>query len=260
MILRKYNMRIATIVIVLLFHFSGFSQETPSPKKLFDEATSMYNDGKYEEAAENYLAILDHGQHSAAVYYNLGNSYYKLSRIPESIYYYEKALQLSPDDQDVKNNLVFARNMTIDAIEPLPQTGFSRSWNNLTGNFHYNTWAGIAIGFAFLTALFFLCYYYLNSSVQKRIFFVSSIASVACMIGSVYIAYFQFHKNTNTSFAIVFAKESQVKTEPNPRSEQAFLLHSGTKVQILETLDDWKHIKLVDGKTGWLPQGDVKEL
>ncbi len=253
-------MRIATIVIVLLFHFTGFSQENPSAETLFDNATSLYNDGKYEEATENYLAILDRGLHSAAVYYNLGNSYYKLNRIPESIYYYEKALQLSPDDQDVKNNLAFARNMTIDAIEPLPQTGLSRFWNNLTGNFHYNTWAGIAIALAFLTAIFFLCYYYLSSSVKKRIFFVASIAAVACLTGSVYIAYFQFHKNTNTKFAIVFAKESQVKSEPNSRSEQAFLLHSGTKVQILETLDDWKHIKLADGKTGWLPREDVKEL
>ncbi|MGS2740317.1 tetratricopeptide repeat protein [Sinomicrobium sp. M5D2P17] len=253
-------MRIATIVIVLLFHFTGFAQANPSPEKLFEKATSLYNDGKYEEAADNYLAILDQGQHSAAVYYNLGNAYYKLNSIPESIYYYEKALQLSPDDQDVKNNLAFAKNMTIDAIEPLPQTGFSKFWNNLTGHFHYDTWAGIAVAFAFLTAVFFLCYYYLSSSAKKRIFFVASIATVACLIGSVYVAYFQFYKSTNTNFAIIFAKESQVKSEPNSRSEQAFLLHSGTKVQILETLDDWKHIKLADGKTGWLPRGDVKEL
>lgn len=253
-------MRIATIAILLLFHYWGFSQEAPSPEKLFEEATSLYNDGKYEEAAENYLAILDRGEHSSSVYYNLGNSYYKLNHIPESIYYYEKALQLSPDDKDIRNNLAFARNMTIDAIEPVPQTGISRFWENFTGNFHYDTWAGIAVAFAFLSALLFLFYYYLTSSVKKRLFFVGSIVSVICLVFSVYIAYSRYYKSTNTKFAIVFAGEAEVKSEPNSKSEQVFLLHSGTKVQVLEALDGWKHIKLADGKTGWLLQNDMKEL
>ncbi|UGU17809.1 tetratricopeptide repeat protein [Sinomicrobium kalidii] len=252
-------MRIATIVIVLLSHCWGFSQEQSS-EKLFEEATVLYNNGDYEGAAANYRTILDGGEHSASVYYNLANAYYKLNNIPESIYYYEKALQLAPNDQDIKNNLVFARNKTIDAIETVPRTGISRFWEKFTGNFHYDTWAGIAVAFAFLSALLFLFYYYLSSSVKKRIFFVASIVSVICMCFSVYIAYSGYHKSIHTRFAIIFAGESQVMSEPNSRSEQAFLLHSGTKVQVLETLDDWKHIRLADGKTGWLPQDDIKEL
>ncbi|MBC9794349.1 tetratricopeptide repeat protein [Sinomicrobium weinanense] len=250
------------IILIFLLGFSGFSQGNTevSSEKLFEEATSLYNDGKYEEAAENYRAILDQGEHSSAVYYNLGNSYYKLKRIPESIYYYEKALQLSPNDKDIRNNLAFARNMTIDAIEQVPQTGMSKFWENFAGNFHYNTWAGIAVFFAFLSALLFLFYYYLSSSVKKRIFFASSILSVICLLFCVYVAYDRYQESVNTNFAIIFAEEARVKSEPNSRSEEAFLLHSGTKVQVLETLDDWKHIKLADGKTGWLRQGDMKAL
>lgn len=255
-------MRIAILAILFLLHLPGFSQGTPaaSPEKLFEEATSLYNEGNYEEAAGNYQAILKSGQHSAAVYYNLGNAYYKLNRIPESIYYYEKALQRTPEDKDIQNNLAFARNMTIDAIEPLPQTGFSRFWNNFTGSFHYNTWAGIAVAFAFLTALLFLFYYYLQSSFKKRIFFVGSIFSVACLTACLYISYLQYYKSINTNYAIIFAKEAPIKSEPNSRSEQVFLLHSGTKVQVLETLDDWKQIRLADGKTGWVQKDALRTL
>jgi len=58
--------------------------------------------------------------------------------------------------------------------------------------------------------------------------------------------------------AIVFAKESQIKSEPNLRSTEAFKLHEGTKVQVLDTVDNWKKIKIDDGKTGWVMNDDIK--
>ena len=60
--------------------------------------------------------------------------------------------------------------------------------------------------------------------------------------------------------AIVFSEELTVKSEPNNRSSQAFLLHEGTKVYVLDELDDWKKIELIDGKTGWVPSGEIKLL
>jgi uncharacterized protein YgiM (DUF1202 family) len=60
--------------------------------------------------------------------------------------------------------------------------------------------------------------------------------------------------------AIVFAKEAQIKSEPNLRSTEAFKLHEGTKVQILDTVQNWKKIKLADGKIGWIVNDDIKAL
>ena len=74
---------------------------------------------------------------------------------------------------------------------------------------------------------------------------------------------FAFHKEDvmlRDQPAIVFAEESKIKTEPNLRSEEAFKLHEGTKVQVLDTVDDWKKIKLSDGKTGWIVAQDIKLL
>ena len=74
---------------------------------------------------------------------------------------------------------------------------------------------------------------------------------------------FAFHKFNlvkKDQPAIVFAKESQVKNEPNSRSEESFKLHEGTKVQVLDTVNNWKKIKLQDGKTGWISSQDLKAL
>ncbi|RAV29447.1 tetratricopeptide repeat protein [Sinomicrobium soli] len=248
-------------ILALLVHFPGpgFAQDK-SPDTLFDEATALYNEGEYEEAAENYQTILEAGKHSASLYYNLGNTYYKLGSIPESIYYYEKALLLSPDDRDIRNNLAFARNRTIDVIETLPKSGFAKFTERLIHRFHYNSWGIVAIVSAFIAALLFLLYYYKYSPLQKRIFFVASIIVTIAMFISIYIAYAQYHEITHTRHAIVFAKEITVRSEPNDRSENIFELHAGTKVQVLETLNHWKHIQLADGKTGWLPADSVREL
>ncbi|WP_337251769.1 tetratricopeptide repeat protein [Maribacter halichondriae] len=108
------------LLLLICFSVSGQNEA------LFSEASKAYNGGNYENAIQNYLEILENGQHSAEVYFNLGNSYYKLNQIAPSIYYYEKALLLRPNDSEIKNNLAYAQNMTLDAIDEMPETGLSK--------------------------------------------------------------------------------------------------------------------------------------
>ena len=70
-----------------------------------------------------------------------------MNRIAPSVYYYEKALQLSPNDKDIKNNLSFAQNMTIDAIEVLPEVGFSKITNSVINKYSFDDWAKLSIAF-----------------------------------------------------------------------------------------------------------------
>ena len=115
-------------IIVLLLSLLGNAQN----EALFNRATDAYNDGDYPKAIEYYTGILENGQHSAELYFNLGNAYYKLNQIAPSIYNYEKALLLSPNDPEIKNNLAYAQNMTLDAIETMPETVLSKIYKNIT--------------------------------------------------------------------------------------------------------------------------------
>lgn len=227
---------------------------------LFEQGNTLYNDGNYTLAIEKYQSILDNGKHSAELYFNLGNAYYKLNNIAPSIYYYEKALQLAPNDKDILNNIAFARNMTIDDIATIPEIGFSKFVNSITNMMSFDAWAMMAVGFLILFVVLFLSYYFSYTSVKKRIAFVVSSASIVLACVSVVIAYHNYNLKKNDRPAIVFAKESQIKSEPNLRSTEAFKLHEGTKVQILDTVNNWKRIKLADGKTGWIVSDDIKAL
>jgi tetratricopeptide (TPR) repeat protein len=230
-------------------------------KTLFDQGNSLYNEGKFQEAITTYERILDSENHSAELYFNIANAYYKMNRIAPSVYYYEKALQLTPNDNDIKNNLSFAQNMTIDAIEVIPEMGFSKIIRNIVNKFSYDIWAILSVVFVVLFVVLFLAYYFSYSTNRKRLAFLSSNLSLVLVLVTLIFAFQKYKYEQNDNPAIVFAQESEIKSEPNLRSEIAFKLHEGTKVQILEIYNEnWTKIKLTDGKSGWIPSQDIKEL
>jgi len=249
-------MKAVTILLLCCFSLFAFSQNN----QRFEKANALYNDGKYAEAIDVYESILDSKVHSSELYFNLGNANYKLNNIAPSIYYYEKALQLSPNDTDIKNNLAFAQNMTIDAIDKVPEVGFSRIFKNIVNTYNTDTWATIAVAGVIVFVLLFLMYHFSYATSRKRIAFIVSVMSLLMGLFSVAMAFKKDMLNKKDNPAIVFSQESRVKTDPNQKSEEVFRIHEGTKVQVLEDYDDWVKIQLSDNSIGWIPNKDIKLL
>ncbi|PIB31370.1 ion channel protein [Maribacter sp. 4U21] len=243
-------------ILVLLFGFLVFAQE----ETLFDNATAAYNEGDYEKAIGFYNTILEDGQHSASLYFNLGNSYYKLNDIAQSIYYYEKALLLAPEDKEIMNNLGYAQQMTLDAIDTMPETGLSRFYKTITAQLSFDQWAKLGVGLMILFVILYIVFYYAQYASRKRWAFIGSLVSLFLTILSIVFAFVQYSDFQKQQPAIVFADEIGIQSEPNTGSDEIFVLHAGTKVNIIEKLNDWKRIRLADGKTGWVPSQHIKVL
>jgi len=252
---RKISLLWLTMLVSLCY--TSFSAQNSA---LFEQAKEQYKAEKYQEAISNWSKIVESGSHSAALYFNLGNAHYKLNQIGPSIYYYEKGLRLDPNYADIKNNLAFAQNATIDAIEPLPETVFSKWYKSISGITNYNGWAILSVSCSFAFVILFLLYYYSFSERRKRLLFVGSLLSLFLLLGAVVFAFKTYDDFTKDRPAIVFAESTEVKSEPSLGSAPAFTLHEGTKVQILQIEDEWLHIIIADGKEGWLPASDVKQL
>ena len=227
---------------------------------LFEQATTAYNAKEYEKAVTYYEEILENGEHSASVYYNLGNAYYRLNKIAESIYFYEKALLLAPNDQEIKTNLSYANNMTLDAIDTLPETGISKLYKNVTGKFTFDQWAYLSIVFIFLFVILYITFYFSDYSARKRWSFIGSLVALFLCFTSIAFAFVQQSDFNAAQPAIIFAEESIIKSEPNITSQQVFILHEGTKVNISEEFNDYYKINLSDGKTGWILKSELKKL
>ncbi|MDG1571620.1 tetratricopeptide repeat protein [Robiginitalea sp. M366] len=227
---------------------------------LFARAAEAYNAGDYDDAIAHYQDILSQDLHSAALYFNLGNAYYKLGQIAPSIYHYEKALLLDPGDSEIRNNLEFARNMTLDDIQPLPRSDLHKAYDRVLYFFGMDVWAGIGIGFMFLFVLGAIFYYLLYLPNQKRISLIGALVALLLAGFASAMAYLNFRDYRQDQPAVIFSEAVTVHAEPNPRSEAVFELHEGTKVQMLDRLDNWVRLRIADGQTGWAPEDSMKAL
>jgi len=243
--------------LFLFITASVFATDVSNP---FIDGNVLYNDGKYEAAITSYESVLANGQQSAELYFNLGNCYYKLHKVAPAIYNYEKALQLNPNDEEIKTNLDFARKMTIDDIKIIPKVGFHKLIEDFTSSYYYDTWAWIAVVFSFVFLGFFIGYYFSGTAFKKRIYFAGMFLVLFGIVISVSSGIYEKNRISNDKPAIVFAENASLKGEPKSSSTETILLHEGTKVYVLESIANWKKVQLTDETTGWIQEDAIKEL
>ena len=251
---------IVHIVFMILLSVSSGQLWAQVPDSLFAAANKSYQQEKYMEALESYQKIEKQDLKSAALYFNMANIYYKTNQVAPAVLYYEKALKLAPNDKDIQFNLNFANRMILDNIEPLPKSLWQKFMDGFILRYTYETWAKIAVSLAFLFAVLFLMYHFSYSTSKKRIYFITSILSVIFVTTCLFFAYRNKHYVDNNIEAVIFSSEAEVKSAPTNSSDVYFELHEGTKVIILETLDNWKKIKIADGKMGWITTDNLKEI
>jgi tetratricopeptide (TPR) repeat protein len=249
------------LTLMIFFIVSTLSLKAQAPvSPLFEEGNTAYNNGDFFKAVTLYEQTLLTGKHSASLYFNLGNAYYRLNKVAESIYNYEKARQLDPENEDFKVNSAFAQNMTIDAIEPLPESQLSQVQNSLYAIASASIWSKIVVLLVWLFAIFFSIYL-LNKTIKlKRLFFVLSLISLILFLSSFTIKFFANAEQENKKYAIIFSNEINIWSEPNLRAEIQFTLHEGTKVELLDSLDEWEKIRIANGSEGWIKNASLKSL
>ena len=88
---------------------------------VYYEGLEAYKNGQYELAIQNFEQILSKDWESSTLYYNLGNAYYQMNDISNSIWSYEQCLKLDPFNKDAEYNLKLANINVRDKIDiPAP--------------------------------------------------------------------------------------------------------------------------------------------
>lgn len=223
-------------------------------------ADSAYATENYNLAIEKYTQLLETGNH-ADVYYNLGNSYYKVGDIARAILNYERALSLKPWDNDIQHNLELAKSKTIDKIVPQSEMFFVTWTKQLIASLTMDVWAKLSIITFILTLALLLVYILSNKLLFRKICFFSSIFTFFICVCSITFAWIQFNRYKNRSEAIVISTAVDVKSTPNTTGTDVFVIHSGTKVEIVDdSMTEWKEVQLQDGKIGWLKANDIEKI
>lgn len=241
------------IFSLLIFNCIAFS----NPTKDFEKANQLYKQGNYSEAIIKYEALLNSGIESFDLYYNVGNTYYKLGEIGKSILYYEKAYKLDPTDEDLNFNLSIARNKIIDKIDSVPEFFLYTFFNNIRDNLSLNSWAILTLILFLLSIVFLLNILVFRILKSLKISFLLLVITSIIFTISAFFTGAKVFEYYSKDKAIVIEKIVNVKNSPTAKSSDAFIIHEGLKIRIIEKLEDWYKIKLEDGKTGWIKENSI---
>ncbi|MDE5636750.1 MAG: tetratricopeptide repeat protein [Alistipes sp.] len=219
---------------------------------MWDAANTCYVNGDYRAAIEGYEAILVRGEHSAKLYYNLANAYFKEGETGRAILFYRRALRLAPGSEDARYNLDVAAEMTKDRIEPVPEF-FVAAWMRTVRNLLSPTvWAALSL--AALAAMLSLALLYLLASSigRRKTGFYGMLAALVVVIVATSFAAAGRRETVDRSEAVVMSSSVPVKSSPDKSATDLFVLHEGTVLRITDRLDEWCEVVIADGKKGWV--------
>lgn len=237
------------------------AQEDSFVDSLWNSANNAYVEGLWEDAISGYDMIAGLGLESAALYCNTGNAYFKSGNISKAILNYERALKLDPSYEDARYNLELSNNMIQDRIDPVPDFILKVWAKDLCWLMDSDGWAvAFIIMFALMLAMILL--FVLSPSVAgRRTGFFTGIVFLLLAIMSLSFSLWQKNDYMKADKAIVMRPVSSVKSSPSSEASQdLFVLHEGTKVDILDQVGSWSNVELADGRQGWIRTSDIEKI
>ena len=251
------------LICPLLFSAIDFVRASPNREtidRLFAQGNSEYQKGSYASAGDYYTQILNSGVDSGPVYYNLGNACFKQKKLGEAIYYWEKALQKSPSDQDIRENLELANLMVVDRIEtradPLP----IRVLSALPGLFTINQESRVVfVLFIVANLLFSICLLSKNPGNSFRAVVATMVIAVLFVIFGCSLGW-KIYERDYRKKGVVIEQKVDVRSGPGAENITVFTVHEGIKVQVHGSTSGWYQISLPNGWNGWLRQNCIRIL
>ncbi|MCU0343929.1 MAG: tetratricopeptide repeat protein [Ignavibacterium sp.] len=251
--MKKYVLQ---IILIVIFIFNPFVNADVNSQ--MQNANELYKNNQYQLAIDEYNKIINQGYEGASLYYNLGNAHYRLGNVGFAILYYEKALKISPSDEDAKHNLAIAKLNIKDKVDELPQFFIFNIWEGLLASFSVSGWTIIVYVIFILLLLAVIGYFFSRSVTQQRVSFFMGVGFLILLFSSIGLLAVKMNKEFNINDGIVVENIVTVKSSPDSSSKDEFVIHEGLKVRLEDKVDEWVKIRLADGKIGWIREISVQ--
>jgi tetratricopeptide (TPR) repeat protein len=224
--------------------------------KTWQQANNAYNKKNFEQAVSYYEQLLVSKPQNASLYFNLGNSYYKLNKIGEAVLNYQKALRIQPFFQEAKDNLELTTSRIPNRIPIVGEIFFVRWWKTITRASLSSFWAAISL-FLFLVSIGLLMLQNLgkiNLNVSK----ISLISFVLCTFFLLF-AFSSANRKSNHNIAVVMQQDSPLLQEASNGKTYSYI-PEGTTVTIEDEKAELFQVLLPDGRKGWMNKQLVERI
>ena len=248
--------KIYTLLILIL----PLTLWASTPEQQLADANKAYFSGHYEAAIKIYEPLVDKGYTSTVLYYNLGNAYFKLGNMPMAILFYEKAKKLSPADSEIEHNIRLANTRIVDKFEAVPTLFYVRWYNSIKNILSPDRMAQVSLT---LIASFWVMlgiYFFARRRMLRIISFYTAILFILMGGFGMVLAYQSYHAVLNPTEAIVMEPSIGIKSSPDAKSVDQFVIHEGTKVRVMDRIGAWKEIGIANGNSGWVQSSAIREI
>jgi tetratricopeptide (TPR) repeat protein len=242
--------RVVQLLIILFACFLvPLSVSADNPAPTFEAANKLYEEGRFAEAATAYQGLLHSSGVSAALYFNLGNAYFKSGQLGQAIAAYRSARTLSPRDPDITAKLQFARNQRQG-----PSISIS-TFQRWLGKFSLNEWTALA-AVAFWAWLLLRALTELRPALKQALRGTLLILGVSTVgLGVLLVSAWRAERLSQV--VVVTAPQASVRHGPLDESQVAFTVNDGAELLLLDRKDDWFQVTTGPNRVGWLKRDSV---
>lgn len=249
----KHMLIIRGLVAVICMQVSSSWAKDLSPDETFREAVRLYDEGSFKEAANLFGSLYTDGHINGDLLYNLGNALYRQGARGAASGAWLAAQELLPRDPDIRANLAFAMQQNQDKLES------SRDITRSSPVLAWLRWFSLRelfLAFELAAILPILCailsFFVKGARSALRVSAVllgaaSLLPAALCLILS----------GSGNSPGAVRVPVVRAYSAPGHGNTVLFEIHEGAPVWVESSLEDWRQIRLSDGKIGWISREDL---
>lgn len=247
------------LALLLLLPLEG--RAGAAADSLWTAGVRSYTEGRWADAEQAWKAICDEGKVSRELYYNIGNACFRQENYAGAVLNYERALKLDPSYSDARFNLEFVNSLLKDKIDEVPEFFMLSLMRNFCRKLSSDQWAVLSLVFAAGMFAMLLLFLLGASPSRRKTGFFCGLVFLLLAGFAIWFAAWQKRDAAASDAAIVVKGVVSVKSTPGSvDNKDLFILHEGTKVRIIDSLDQWLDVQLSDGRRGWLEKNSVEVI
>lgn len=214
----------------------------------FDAANTLYGQGKFAEAAAAYEKIVQSGSVSPALYFNLGNAFFKSGQLGLAVAAYRAAEKVAPRDPEVRANLQFVRNRVQGpTLAPTP----IQRW---LGGLSVNEWATLAavVLWVWLGLLVLIQFRPALKQALRTFLWLGGVATIVAggLLGTAWSTH-------SARTAVVITGDAVVRNGPLDEAPSEVTVHDGAELAVLDAKNGWFQVQVDSRRVGWVKSAQV---
>ncbi len=223
-----------------------------NPETTLEKANSAYQNQDYQTALDNFLKVYNEGYENADLFYNIGNCYYRVGKLGNSILFLKKALKLDSTHKKAKRSLEYVLTMTKDKQQLENEEVVSKYLKNIISSISLNNLAVFVLIIITLIIFTFHIIIHKYSGKDRTVPYFFITVLIILLIPALVTSGYKLKKLNSHNEAVLTTETAIGYSGPSSDFTRVFTIHEGMILKIEKIQDDWALVQLSNGIGGWI--------